>query len=120
MLLIIRAKYIFVTAEDNGGGSASDSGRSIASSVSTEPFFSVGQSEHDLPPAASRPIISSSNLPTEAASPNPISQLSDDIQVYSGSISHTYLSPDAHVFSFLIIQNIAVGTNQRFRVEYKC
>lgn len=70
-----------VTTEDNGGGSASDSGRSVESSVSTEPFFSVGQSEHELAPAASRAIINSSNLPTETASPNPINQLSDENQV---------------------------------------
>lgn len=32
--------------EDNGGGSASDSGHSIASSVSTEAFYQVGQQQH--------------------------------------------------------------------------
>lgn len=49
-----------------GGGSASDSGRSIASSVSTEPFFSGQNVPTETQPASESAAQTPTPTPTEA------------------------------------------------------
>lgn len=57
-----------LTAFSIGGGSASDSGRSIASSVSTEPFF-TGQ---NAPTEASQTAVPATDAQTPTQAPVPI------------------------------------------------